>query len=388
MSLIKRFLFSLGGLALLASPFVVRAAVDAVSTGLAAAGQTAGLGSICDGDASQCVAQFVGGFLNILLSLLGIVLLVYLLYAGFLWMTAGGDTKQVQTAKDTIRNLVIGAILLVASFAVSNFVLRSLGSVATGSSVAGPSGGSGSGSSGGDGAVNRPTAPTYSDDQAIASTNSLCPAVANPQRSSCIYAVRTCITRSSQPTFAQAVTACIAENHAGNATDCVQCGAGDLVVAPGTPTGYAAEDAMQATASMCLGLLTSSITQHGTCIDALQNCIVNSTQPTLSQAITTCVTANHASNDTDCQQCGLANADPRCNERNYILSGTGDAPIACAQCRQYAQDHLQALATRLSSYRCATVNGDMLFWCGDNSSGAYHPDWAGNQGKICAYVSR
>ncbi len=319
MSLIKRFLFSLGGLALLASPFVVRAAVDAVSTGLAAAGQTAGLGSICDGDASQCVAQFVGGFLNILLSLLGIVLLVYLLYAGFLWMTAGGDTKQVQTAKDTIRNLVIGAILLVASFAVSNFVLRSLGSVATGTSLAGPSGGSAGGSQVGGGGENNPSSNT---------------------------------------------------NTVTNGT---------------ARRTYTAEDAALSTSDLCFDLASPQRTQ---CIDAVRGCIMRSTDPDYARTVTNCVTENHAGSIRECLQCGIASIDPRCEERNYITSGTGDAPIACAQCRQYAQDHLQSLATRLNNYRCATVNGDILFWCGDNSSGAYHPDWAGNQGKVCAYSPR
>ena len=47
-------------------------------------------------------------------------------YSGFLWMTAGGDEKQVKTAKDMIRDAVIGLVVIIAGFAISNFVLQQL----------------------------------------------------------------------------------------------------------------------------------------------------------------------------------------------------------------------------------------------------------------------
>ena len=47
----------------------------------------------------------IGSLINVVLGFLGIVLLFYVLRAGFLWMTAGGDEKQVKTAKDMIRDL-------------------------------------------------------------------------------------------------------------------------------------------------------------------------------------------------------------------------------------------------------------------------------------------
>jgi len=45
----------------------------------------------------------------------GILLLAYLLYGSIMWMMAGGDSKNVQNAKDTVMNAIIGIILLVAS---------------------------------------------------------------------------------------------------------------------------------------------------------------------------------------------------------------------------------------------------------------------------------
>lgn len=68
----------------------------------------------------------IGSLINVVLGFLGIVLLFYVLRAGFLWMTAGGDEKQVTTAKNMIRDAVIGLVVIVAGFAISNFVLQQL----------------------------------------------------------------------------------------------------------------------------------------------------------------------------------------------------------------------------------------------------------------------
>jgi hypothetical protein len=68
----------------------------------------------------------IGSLINVVLGFLGIVLLFYVLRAGFLWMTAGGDEKQVKTAKDMIRDAVIGLVVIIAGFAISNFVLSQL----------------------------------------------------------------------------------------------------------------------------------------------------------------------------------------------------------------------------------------------------------------------
>ena len=72
------------------------------------------------------LTKIIGNIINVALGFLGIVLLAYLLYAGFLWMTAGGETEKVGKAKDMIKNAIIGLIIIVAAFAISSFVLSSL----------------------------------------------------------------------------------------------------------------------------------------------------------------------------------------------------------------------------------------------------------------------
>lgn len=83
-------------------------------------GENAGIGQ------QQELPVIVGRVINILLGFIGIILLLLILWAGFLWMTAAGDEAKVKKAKSIISNAVIGLIILVAAFAISNFVLTSL----------------------------------------------------------------------------------------------------------------------------------------------------------------------------------------------------------------------------------------------------------------------
>ncbi len=89
-------------------------------------GSNAGLGQ------PKPLTQIVGQILNIALGFLGILLLAYLLYAGFLWMTSGGDSKKADAAATMIKNAIIGLIIIVAAFAISSFVLGSLVNATTG----------------------------------------------------------------------------------------------------------------------------------------------------------------------------------------------------------------------------------------------------------------
>lgn len=81
----------------------------------------------------------IGNILNITFSFLGVLLLCYFIYAGYLWMTAGGSPEPVEKAKSIMKNAVIGLVIIVSSFAISKFVLDWLGGVNDG--LGGPGGG-------------------------------------------------------------------------------------------------------------------------------------------------------------------------------------------------------------------------------------------------------
>lgn len=83
-------------------------------------GTQAGIGT------QQTLPGMAGSIINVVLGFLGILLLFYMLYAGFLWMTAGGDPKKVEKAQSIITQAIIGLLIIVMAFAISNFVLGSL----------------------------------------------------------------------------------------------------------------------------------------------------------------------------------------------------------------------------------------------------------------------
>ena len=60
------------------------------------------------------------------LGLIGTIVLVLALYAGFLWFSAEGNAEQVQTAKTTLRNLAIGWLLIACCYGLVSFVFQSI----------------------------------------------------------------------------------------------------------------------------------------------------------------------------------------------------------------------------------------------------------------------
>ncbi len=94
------------------------------------------------GFSSMSVYEIIGTLINVFLSLLGIVFLLLVLYAGFLWMTAGGDDKQVEKARKILINATVGLVITLSAYAITTFVVNWI-TEGTGS------GGSGSSSNGG-----------------------------------------------------------------------------------------------------------------------------------------------------------------------------------------------------------------------------------------------
>ena len=78
------------------------------------------------GLADEELPAVIGSLINAVLAVLGIVLLLIIIYAGFLWMTAGGDSDNVGKAKTMMINAVIGLIILLAAYAIAAFVIEAL----------------------------------------------------------------------------------------------------------------------------------------------------------------------------------------------------------------------------------------------------------------------
>ena len=83
-------------------------------------------------DANNDIMFMVGSAINVALSIVGVVLVCYFIYAGFLYLTAGGDETKIKTATAIIKNCIIGAIILAVSFALATFVLRGITKIVQG----------------------------------------------------------------------------------------------------------------------------------------------------------------------------------------------------------------------------------------------------------------
>lgn len=64
--------------------------------------------------------------INFSLTFLGIVAFVIVLYAGFTWMTAGGNDEKVGSAKKILISAVAGLVIIMVSYSITSYILRSL----------------------------------------------------------------------------------------------------------------------------------------------------------------------------------------------------------------------------------------------------------------------
>ncbi|MFZ2804678.1 MAG: pilin [Patescibacteria group bacterium] len=131
MKQLKKWIGTFGVIATLAVPLAV-APMQALAQGTSPNPFTQAV-NLANGTANaagitgqQDLPTIIGRIINIALGFLGIVFLVLLLYAGFEWMTAQGDEAKVKKARSMITQAIIGLIIIVAAFAISNFVLSSL----------------------------------------------------------------------------------------------------------------------------------------------------------------------------------------------------------------------------------------------------------------------
>jgi len=78
----------------------------------------AAIGNSPGGFLSSKVGQIVGA----VLSFVGVLMLVLVVYAGILWMTAGGNQEQTKKAMGIIFAAVLGLFIILAAYALVSFI--------------------------------------------------------------------------------------------------------------------------------------------------------------------------------------------------------------------------------------------------------------------------
>lgn len=92
--------------------------------GLGQQAASVGLGerSLVDVDARLYVMRIVRG----LLTLVGLIFTGMILYAGFLYMTSGGASEKIETARKILAQSAIGVLIIMASYGIVRYVNRSI----------------------------------------------------------------------------------------------------------------------------------------------------------------------------------------------------------------------------------------------------------------------
>ncbi len=73
----------------------------------------------------------IGNIVNALLTVLGIVFMVLIVYSGFLYLTDAGGGEKVKKAKSIMTQSIIGLVIILAAYAISRYVISALTTAAT-----------------------------------------------------------------------------------------------------------------------------------------------------------------------------------------------------------------------------------------------------------------
>ncbi len=75
------------------------------------------------------ITDILSGIIQTVLSLLGVLFLLLMIYGGYLYMTARGNEEQLEKAKKIITQTFIGIIIVLAAYAISWFMIDKFGTL-------------------------------------------------------------------------------------------------------------------------------------------------------------------------------------------------------------------------------------------------------------------
>lgn len=84
----------------------------------------------------RSLPEIAGSVIKTVLTILGVLAALLIIYSGYVWMTARGKEERVTKAKDTLEAAIIGLIIIMAAYAITYFVVNAI-SGATGGAPSG-----------------------------------------------------------------------------------------------------------------------------------------------------------------------------------------------------------------------------------------------------------
>ncbi len=81
------------------------------------------------------LSAMLSNALNVTLGMLGVIALLAFIWAGFTWMTSGGDAGKITKAKKTMIWAVAGLVIIFASYSILVLVFNAFGYPTPGASA-------------------------------------------------------------------------------------------------------------------------------------------------------------------------------------------------------------------------------------------------------------
>lgn len=63
-----------------------------------------------------------GQIIGLVLSFIGVLFLILMIYAGITWMTSAGNQDKVKQARDLMLNAIIGLVIVLSAYAIVSFL--------------------------------------------------------------------------------------------------------------------------------------------------------------------------------------------------------------------------------------------------------------------------
>lgn len=76
---------------------------------------------------NRTLYPLLGDIVSVILSFLGVIFIAFMVYAGYLWMTASGNEQKADKAIQILKQSIIGLIIVVGAYAISYFVIKIFG---------------------------------------------------------------------------------------------------------------------------------------------------------------------------------------------------------------------------------------------------------------------
>ncbi|MFH1947086.1 MAG: hypothetical protein ABIJ23_02950 [Candidatus Magasanikbacteria bacterium] len=116
---IKSFFLSLIVMFLFIAPVL---AIDIGGKMVDTAATQAGYGPVTE----TTLSETLGTVVKAALAMVGVIFLLLMVYAGYLWMTARGEEETIKKSQKIIVGSIIGLVIVVASYSITNFVVLAI----------------------------------------------------------------------------------------------------------------------------------------------------------------------------------------------------------------------------------------------------------------------